>query len=49
MTDVPSTSENFSKRVPWNQGKMLARSRHSDLSTSGPSGQSSRSKAGLAI
>jgi len=23
MTDVPSTSENFSKRVPWNKGKIV--------------------------
>jgi len=23
MTDVPSTSENFSKRVPWNHGKIV--------------------------
>ena len=23
MTDVPSTSENFSKRVPWNKGKVV--------------------------
>src|SRR6201993_1099577 len=23
MTDVPSTSENFSNRVPWNKGKIV--------------------------
>ncbi|UVO27194.1 hypothetical protein [Bradyrhizobium arachidis] len=28
MTNAPSTSENFSKRVPWNKGKVAATEAH---------------------
>ena len=43
MTDVPSTSENIAKRIPWNKGKIVGAKRPLPR-PSGPSGRGFKSK-----
>ena len=49
MTDFPGISDKFVKRVPWNKGKILGRSRHFAPSTFGRFGPSFKLKVEFAI